>query len=170
MILASFSGYRTIQTSKTSRAIFWGSIRLANNPVLVLRKVPMNSVGPWPKEDSGLYFPSIMSSIIWKQWRYSYSRIWYTRYSSRASGRVSLLSLIWIFKAPKFKQYTNVSDIETVKGQAGASDIRPTFGREDREADCSKLYGRLAARRIHAHSGSNQARREKARKAVRQAT
>src|ERR1700719_742083 len=31
-------------------------------------------------------------------------------------------------------------------------------------------YGRLAARRIHGHSGSNQARREKARKAIRQAT
>src|ERR1700687_4725340 len=33
-----------------------------------------------------------------------------------------------------------------------------------------RLYGRLSARRIHAHSGSNQARREKARKAVTQAT
>src|ERR1700674_3085494 len=32
------------------------------------------------------------------------------------------------------------------------------------------VYGRLAARRIHENSGSNQARREKARKAIRQAT
>src|ERR1700686_830375 len=37
---------------------------------------------------------------------------------------------------------------------------------QNRESVC----GRLAARRIHGHSGSNQARREKARKAVRQAT
>src|ERR1700674_778805 len=37
---------------------------------------------------------------------------------------------------------------------------------QNRESVC----GRLAARRIHENSGSNQARREKARKAVRQAT
>src|ERR1700731_3011699 len=50
------------------------------------------------------------------------------------------------------------------------------FRRSDRgkelgseEADYGRHFGRLAARRIHGHSGSNQARREKARKAVRQA-
>src|SRR6266850_5123264 len=36
--------------------------------------------------------------------------------------------------------------------------------------NCESVCGRLAARRIHEDSGSNQARREKARKAVRQGT
>jgi len=46
---------------------------------------------------------------------------------------------------------------------------RSDRGKGSEEADYGRHYGRLAARRIHGHSGSNQARREKARKAVRQA-
>src|SRR6266550_4646078 len=97
--------------------------------------------------------------------------------ASKVSGAMSpiLIRKRYHQRFPKTVRFGTLLKLAFPKGPNPPNDwsaVWKVYGFQDRpyfhpdEAGC----GRLTARRIHGHSCSNQARREKARKAVRQAT